>query len=211
MKKAREKRRQLLLKHDFSFLDQGYLSLAGVDEAGRGPWAGPVVASAVIVRDFSFKAHVDDSKAMTAEAREEAFSEIFEKCIVGTAIIEHAAVDEMNIFRASMMAMKMAVEKLSQAPDCILVDGPKRPDIAMKCIPIVEGDSASFSIACASVVAKVTRDRIMREYHEKYPEYGFQKHKGYGTEEHWNALQKFGPCPIHRRSFGPVRMVSGLN
>jgi len=201
----------MLLQHDRSFLDQGFSSLAGVDEAGRGPLAGPVVASAVIVRDFSFSTEIDDSKSMTAGARAAAYEEILQKAIVGIGVAEAEAIDRINIYQASLRAMEEAVMKLRQAPDCILVDGPKTPNLPFKQVGIVDGDALSFSIACASVVAKVTRDRIMEYYDDLYPEYGFKDHKGYGTKAHLEALKKYGPCRIHRKSFEPVRLALQQN
>ena len=176
-----------------------------MDEAGRGPLAGPVVASAVIVRDFSFSSAVDDSKKMSAKARNIAYDEILTKCVVGIAIVDHDAIDRINIFQATLKAMEEAVMKLKQVPDGVLIDGPKGPRLPFKQFPIVDGDAKSFSIACASVVAKVTRDRMMEHYDTLYPQYGFAKHKGYGTAEHIEALKKYGPCEIHRKAFEPVR------
>ena len=208
MKKSAKREASLrLLQHDRNFLTQGFQSLAGVDEAGRGPLAGPVVASAVIVRDFSFSCRVDDSKKMSATAREAAFEEILGKCFVGIGVVESEVIDKINIYQASLRAMEEAVMKLKRAPDCILIDGPKTPKLPFKQFPIVDGDALSFSIACASVAAKVIRDRMMNYYDVLYPEYGFKKHKGYGTADHLEALRKNGPCKIHRRSFGPVRKL----
>lgn len=213
MKKSVEflskERHQRLLQHDQRFLDQGYASLAGVDEAGRGPLAGPVVASAVIVRDFSFAQGtlINDSKKMSAGAREDACRQIFEKCDVATAVIGHEVIDRINILQASLLAMGKAIRGLSKKPDCILVDGPKIPLTEVKPIPIVNGDALSFSIACASIVAKVTRDRLMQDYDKTYPQYGFGKHKGYGTRDHIEAIRKNGPCKIHRRSFEPIKSM----
>lgn len=196
-----------LLQHDQIFISQGFLSLAGVDEAGRGPLAGPVVASAVIVRDFSFVSVLDDSKKMTARARETCFEEILEKGIVGIGVVEEDEIDKLNIFQATMKAMEEAVLKLKETPQLVLVDGPKVPNLSLKQLAIVNGDALSFSIACASVVAKVTRDRMMEYYDEIYPEYGFGVHKGYGTVKHIAALKRYGPCRIHRKSFEPVRSL----
>lgn len=197
---------QALLKHDQRYRDEGFISLAGVDEAGRGPLAGPVVASAVIVRDFSFTARIDDSKKMTAKQREAAFEEIKEKCWVGTAVVGPEVIDRLNILEATMLAMTRAVEALGKKPDCVLIDGNKAPHLGIRKVTVVDGDALSFSIACASVVAKVTRDRLMHEADEKYPLYGFAKHKGYGTKFHIERLREHGPCEIHRRSFEPVRL-----
>jgi ribonuclease HII len=168
--------------------------------------AGPVVAGAVIVRDFSFSMRVDDSKTLSAVARAAAYEEILEKCVVGIGIIDRDVIDEVNIHEASLRAMEAAVMKLREAPDCVLVDGAKTPKLPFTQFAIVDGDSLSFSIACASIIAKVTRDRIMDYYDAFYPRYGFKSHKGYGTEEHMDALRKHGPCEIHRRSFEPVKL-----
>lgn len=210
MKKSVPKSTPHLLQHDQDFLDQGFKSLAGVDEAGRGPLAGPVVASAVIVRDFSFSSSINDSKKMSAKARETAYEEILEKGVVGISVVDSPLIDKINIFEATMRAMEEAVTKLGEIPGCVLVDGPKAPRLPFKQFPIVDGDAISFSIACASVIAKVTRDRIMEHYDKEYPEYGFGKHKGYGTTEHMAALKKYGPCKIHRRSFEPVKSLCKL-
>lgn len=178
-----------------------------MDEAGRGPLAGPVVASAVIVRDFSFRCAVDDSKMMSAEAREAAYEEIHEKCEVAFAVVEHDVIDEINILRASLKAMSEAILKLPTRPDFVLVDGPHVPEAPMKRQAVIDGDALSFSIACASIVAKVTRDRIMEEADRAFPQYGFRRHKGYGTPEHLEALKAHGPCDIHRKTFEPVRIL----
>ena len=174
--------------------------------------AGPVVASAVIVRDFSFLSVVDDSKKMTPKTREAAYEEILAKCIVGIAVVDHDIIDRINIYEATMRAMEEAVMKLKEAPDGVLIDGPRAPRLPFKQFTIIDGDAKSFTIACASVVAKVTRDRMMEHYDALYPEYGFSRHKGYGTEEHFEALRKYGPCEIHRKSFQPVKaMVHSLD
>ncbi len=211
MRKKSGKKLSQLLEHDLRFLDQGFKSLAGVDEAGRGPWAGPVVASAVIVRDFSFLSGIDDSKKMTAVSREEAYQEILTKCDVGVGIVDAESIDRWNILQATFRAMEEAVSKLSVMPDCILIDGNKVPKVAVKQIPIVGGDGVSLAIACASIVAKVTRDRMMDTYHGLYPVYGFAKHKGYGTPEHSEAIKVHGPCEIHRKSFAPIKKLITIN
>ena len=144
---------------------------------------------------------------MTARSRADAYDEILEKCVVGIGIVDSPIIDQVNIYQATLRAMEESVMKLSQIPDCILVDGPKAPRLPFKQFPIVNGDEKSFSIACASVVAKVTRDRIMEYYDDLYPEYGFGQHKGYGTKAHLEALKKNGPCRIHRKSFGPVKSL----
>ncbi len=213
MKKNAEKLKsapvlQPLLQHDLDLINQGYKSLTGVDEAGRGPLAGPVVASAVIVRDFSFSCTVNDSKKMSEKARERAYEEILAKCVVGIGIIDCQMIDKIDIFQATLRAMEEAVMKLGETPDLILIDGPKTPRLPFNQRPIVDGDAISFSIACASVVAKVTRDRMMKYYAEEFPQYGFEKHKGYGTADHMAAIRKNGPCKIHRRSFEPIKSMT---
>ena len=179
-----------------------------MDEAGRGPLAGPGVASAVIVRDFSFLSRVDDSKKMSAAARREAYQEILEKCSIGIGIVEPDKIDTLNIFQATMQAMRDAIGKLKEKPDCVLIAGPYGPaELSIRKFPIVDCEALSFSIACASVVAKVTRDRMMEYYDDLFPRYGFRKHKGYGTKEHLAALKVHGPCEIHRKSFEPVKSL----
>lgn len=205
MKPDVEEKTSPSLLYDRSFIDQGFKALTGVDEAGRGPLAGPVVAAAVIVRDFSFSARVGDSKKLSEKAREEAYEEILAKAVVGISVIDRDVIDRVNIFQATMQAMQEAVTKLGQTPDCILIDGPSVPKLPFKMVPVVDGDRLSFSIGCASIIAKVTRDRIMKYYDAMFPEYGFANHKGYGTEEHMAALRKHGPCRLHRQSFEPVR------
>ena len=211
MKRTGKRKLNRLLLFDQDFLSQGFTSLAGVDEAGRGPWAGPVVASAVIVRDFSFRHPVDDSKKMTPLARERAYGEILEKCVVGIGIVEAPEIDRINILQATYRAMTEALEALGLEPDCVLVDGPGAPKTRYQQFPVVDGDARSFSIACASVAAKVTRDRIMEYYDGIYPRYGFARHKGYGTAAHAAALAKHGPCRIHRKSFEPIRNGNAVN
>ena len=194
-----------MLLHEKNLNSSGYSSIAGIDEAGRGPLAGPVVAGAVIIKNIKFKARIDDSKKLTAKRREVAYCEILEKAIVGIGIIDEKTIDKINIYQATKKAMQMAISRLEIPPDYCLVDGNMK--IATKCPLkcIVGGDSKSLSIAAASIVAKVTRDKIMVEYDKLYPQYGFAKHKGYGTREHMAAIRSHGASPIHRNSFRPVR------
>lgn len=200
-------RARRLTEHDEAYRARGYDSLAGVDEAGRGPWAGPVVASAVIVREFLFTARIDDSKKMTPAAREAAYGEILAKCWVGVGEASVEEIDRINILEATHEAMRRAVSALGRTPDALLVDGNRTPWAEMPRFAIVDGDAKSLAIACASIVAKVTRDRQMVELDRLYPAYGFARHKGYGTREHQAALEAHGPSPVHRRSFGPVRRL----
>jgi ribonuclease HII len=172
-----------------------------VDEAGRGPLAGPVVAGAVILKSLRFSSTVDDSKKLSAKKRQTAYREILKKAAVGVGIVGEKEIDRINIYRATLRAMELAVSNLTIPPDYIIVDGNMKLAAVCPVECIVGGDGKSLSIAAASIVAKVTRDRLMLEYHKKYPQYGFARHKGYGTAGHKAAIRKNGPCPIHRKSF----------
>jgi ribonuclease HII len=184
-------------------LAEGYINVAGIDEAGRGPLAGPVAASAVIVKDVSFEARIDDSKKLSAKRRERAFLEIIEKCDVGIGIANVEEIDTLNILNATLLAMKRAIAELKSFPDFLLIDGRMKIPGGINQLSLVSGESQSLSIACASIVAKVYRDRIMLDEDRKYPEYGFGKHKGYGTSEHLDNIRRFGLSEIHRKTFGP--------
>ncbi len=182
--------------------------VAGVDEAGRGPLAGPVVAACVVLpRDFLVPG-VNDSKKLTPKKRETLFDQILENAReVGIGIVDERTIDRVNILNASLRAMWEAVNKLKNPPQFILVDGNQRiPHLGLPQMPVVKGDSHSLSIAAASIIAKVTRDRIMLKYDRKYPEFCFAQHKGYATKTHVEALRKFGPCDIHRKSFKIVTL-----
>lgn len=177
-------------------------AVCGIDEAGRGPLAGPVVAGAVILPKDCEILYLNDSKKLSEKKREELYGEILEKAVaVGVGMASPARIDEINILQATYEAMREAVSKLSVEPAVFLNDAVKIPGIRTKQVPIVKGDARSLSIAAASVVAKVTRDRLMREYDKLMPEYGFAGHKGYGSQEHIAAIQKYGPSPIHRKTF----------
>ena len=178
--------------------------IAGVDEAGRGPLAGPVVAAAVILDRKRIPKGLNDSKQMTPEAREEAFVKIMQCAVVGVGEASVDEIDLVNIRQATHLAMARAVRSLSLAAQFALVDGNDAPALPCRCDTLVDGDARSVSIAAASIVAKVTRDRIMRSLHEEFPNYGWFNNKGYSTEEHLLALNRFGPCVHHRRSFAPV-------
>lgn len=178
--------------------------IAGVDEAGRGPLAGPVVAAAVILDRKSIPRGLNDSKQMTPEAREDAFVKIMQCAVVGVGDASVDEIDLVNIRQATHLAMARAVRALSVAAQFALVDGNDAPALPCRCDTLVDGDARSVSIAAASIVAKVTRDRIMRTLHEQFPNYGWFTNKGYSTEEHLLALNRFGPCVHHRRSFAPV-------
>jgi ribonuclease HII len=183
----------------------GFSAIAGVDEAGRGPLAGPVVAGAVILPPVVSLRGVRDSKKMTEKARGRAFSDIARKALaVGIGVVSHQDIDKKNILVASLEAMKRAVLALEPSPDFLLVDGIQRIALPTPQLSLKKGDQLSLSISAASVMAKVYRDRIMRAYDEQYPDYGFAQNKGYGTARHVVAIKRFGPCPVHRRTFKGV-------
>jgi ribonuclease HII len=188
---------------------QGHQIIAGIDEAGRGPLAGPVVAAACIIPAGILLPGVNDSKQLTAEEREELFQVIVEdtRICYGVGIIDSQTIDKINIFQATISAMLAAILQLPLVPHLLLVDGLKLPHPSIPAQKIIDGDAKSQSIAAASIIAKVTRDRLMREYHLQWPLYGFNQHKGYATEMHLTALQTHGICPIHRHSFEPVRAL----
>ena len=182
-----------------------YQSVAGVDEAGRGPLAGPVVAAAVLLAPDSKFNGLDDSKKLSPKIREKFFMIIKEQALsYGIGIVDVEKIEKINILQASLLAMKHAVENLSLKPDLLLIDGNQAIDTDIKQWTIVKGDSLSQSIAAASVLAKVTRDKLMEQYHEQFPRYAFNKHKGYGTRLHRDLIKKYGLCPIHRRTFKGV-------
>lgn len=183
----------------------GYRRIAGLDEAGRGPLAGPVVAAAVILPGRCRLAGLDDSKQLSPSEREELYGLIRQRAVaVGIGSASHEEIDRLNILEATRLAMQRAVASISPSPDCLLIDAVTLPASGLPARSIIKGDTLSVSIAAASIVAKVTRDRLMFEYHRLYPEYNFESHKGYGTEEHMQQLMTYGPCPIHRRTFAPV-------
>ncbi len=177
-------------------------AVAGIDEAGRGPLAGPVVAAAVILPKDIFLPFLNDSKKVTEKRRDVLFDQIKQEALAyGIGIASNALIDDINILQATYEAMREAISKLSKTPDILLVDAVHIPDINIKQVGIVKGDAKSVNIAAASILAKVTRDRLMLEYDKIYPEYGFSSNKGYGTAKHIEALKECGACDIHRRSF----------
>jgi ribonuclease HII len=193
----------------------GYSHIAGVDEAGRGPLAGPVVAAAVILpRDYR-NGEIKDSKQLTPRKREKLYGTIKEEAVaVGLGVVEPAVIDAVNIFQATLLAMREAALDLSLPPDYLLIDGRNGISLALPQKPIVKGDALSISIASASIIAKVSRDKIMELYHRQFPHYNFAKNKGYGTEEHREAIRRYGLCRIHRRTFrikedGPCPLRTG--
>lgn len=204
-------RTRRLLSHEKRLNRLGYTLIAGIDEAGRGPLAGPVVAGAVILKECDFKERIDDSKKLSANMRERAYREILAKCIVGIGVVNEKVIDEINIYQATIKAMSEALANLSIQPDFVIVDGRVRIPTRCPVKCIIKGDSRSLSIAAASIVAKVTRDRIMTEYDKIFPQYGFAKHKGYPTSMHKKALHDSGVCPIHRMTFSPVRAIRRID
>ena len=176
--------------------------ICGVDEAGRGPLAGPVCAAAVILPEHLQIPGLTDSKKLTDKKRRELFPIIQEQAIAyGIGLASESEIDEINILQATFLAMRRALDQLSVRPEIALIDGNRETDFGLPVKTVVKGDSLSANIAAASILAKVTRDNLMVELAEKYPEYGFEIHKGYGTKAHYEALGTYGPCPIHRRSF----------
>ncbi|MFB3884671.1 MAG: ribonuclease HII [Thermodesulfobacteriota bacterium] len=188
------------------YYGQGYQRIAGVDEVGRGPLAGPVVAAAVVLPKDGIEEELFDSKMISSAKREELYRVILSKGLgVGIGTVGQDEIDLLNIFQATLKAMALAVENLPFLPDFLLIDGLQGPTLPIPQKPIRKGDRLSNSIAAASIVAKVTRDRMMMECHQKYPQYNFAKHKGYGTKEHRMAIEKFGVCELHRKSFRGVK------
>ena len=184
--------------------------ICGVDEAGRGPLAGPVAAGAVILPKDCTILYLNDSKKLSEKRREELFLEIREKAVsYSVGIVGPERIDEINILQATYEAMRQAVSGLGVVPDLLLNDAVTIPELAIPQVPIIKGDAKSVSIAAASILAKVTRDHLMEEYDRQFPQYGFAKHKGYGTAAHVAVIREFGPCPIHRRSF--LKNILGEN
>ena len=190
------------LEYEQQAMEKGYKSICGVDEAGRGPLAGPVCAAAVILPHGTVIEGVNDSKKLSEKKREALFEVIKETAIsYSIAYADVAEIEALNILNATMLAMKRAVEGLDVPADYAMIDGNRLPDLIIDSECIVKGDAKSMSIACASILAKVSRDRLLYRYAEEYPQYGFDKHKGYGTKVHVEALKAYGPCPYHRPSF----------
>jgi len=187
------------------FIEDNYKGIiAGVDEAGRGPWAGPVVAGAVILDRDNVPEGIDDSKKLKEQKREELFEQIMNVAMVGVGIVSVEEIDQMNILQATMLAMQKAVDNLPVKPNIALIDGNKTPNLSCDAHAIIKGDSKSLSIAAGAIIAKVTRDRIMKELATKFPDYAWEKNSGYGTKLHQEALAKYGVTSHHRKSFKPV-------
>lgn len=188
---------------------RGLRHVCGVDEAGRGPWAGPVVAAAVMFDHAApIPPGINDSKKLTHTQRESLFAHIHQRAVVGVGVAQVEEIDRLNIWGATALAMRRAVLAMPQWPELALVDGKLTPPhLLCEARPIVKGDAVSYSIAAASIIAKVTRDRLMRELAASYPAYGFETHAGYGTPQHQRALAEHGPCPAHRHSFAPIKTL----
>lgn len=186
---------------------KGHKIIAGIDEAGRGPLAGPVVAAVCVIPSHVYIPKVDDSKKLAPKLRRQLFYQITSdsRIAYSLGIISSTDIDRINIYQATIQAMLMAISQLNPQPDCLLVDGMRLSHPHIPCERIVKGDALSQSIAAASIIAKETRDDIMRQYHERWPHYGFDRHKGYATAQHLEALERHGPCEIHRFSFEPIK------
>ncbi len=198
---AEKNRIEKLKEYEYRYWDK-YPHICGIDEVGRGPLAGPVVAAAVILPKDCSILYINDSKKLSAAKREELYEIIMNEAVaVGIGMVSPARIDEINILQATYEAMRDAISQLSTAPDLLLNDAVTIPEVNLPQVPIIKGDAKSISIGAASIIAKVTRDRLMEEYDEILPGYGFAQNKGYGTGEHIDALKKMGPSPIHRNSF----------
>jgi len=197
-------------QHELQIINAGSKLVAGIDEAGRGPLAGPVTAAAVILPIDIVIPKLDDSKKLTSKTREKLFDELTNHPEIHYSIahIEAFEIDQINILEATRLAMRNTANQLKPTPSHCLIDGLPVPDFPISSTAIVKGDQKSISIAAASIIAKVTRDRIMVELAQKWPAYGFDKHKGYGTKQHLEAIKTHGPCPAHRKTFKPISQVS---
>ncbi len=199
---AEQKRLDTITLYEKKYCNKGIEYIGGIDEVGRGPYAGPVVAACVILQKGSRIEGINDSKKLSLKKREELFDIITEKALsIGIGMADNQEIDRLNILQATYKAMERALENMTLKPQQLLVDAVTIPNIDIPQEAIIKGDAKSISIGAASIIAKVTRDRIMTKYAEKYPEYGFEKNVGYGTREHEEAIIKHGLCPIHRRSF----------
>lgn len=194
------KRLEVMRQFEEEYKESPYI--CGIDEVGRGPLCGPVVASAVILPKDAKILYINDSKQLSQKKREALFPEIMQKAVaVGTGIVSPQEIDELNILQATYKAMRMAISSLPVKPTLLLNDAVTIPEVDIPQVKIIKGDAKSMSIAAASIIAKVTRDRMMVEYDKVFPQYGLAKNKGYGSKEHIEALRKYGPCPIHRKTF----------
>lgn len=191
--------------HDAALRQKGYKTVAGIDEAGRGPIAGPVVAASVVLDDDIRIRGLRDSKKVPEPERESLFWDVL--CAardIGVGVVEHDEIDKLNILRSTKLAMQRAIEDMEVVPDMLVIDAVALPSVPIRQISPFKAESKSASVAAASIIAKYVRDRIMLRYHDMYPEYNFNKHKGYGTQEHLSLIRLHGPCPIHRKSYAGV-------
>ena len=201
---------ETLYEYERNLSNQGYSLIAGIDEAGRGPLAGPVTIGCVILPLGCILPNLNDSKKLTVKQREELYWQIKNKAVASSIeVIDVDIIDRMNIYQATRFGMYSICERMKPQPEAVLVDAVPLPELTVPSKSIIGGDALSASIAAASIIAKVERDRIMDELDKEYPHYGFSQHKGYATVEHLNAIKKYGPCPIHRRTFEPVRSWRG--
>jgi ribonuclease HII len=207
--KREEKRLNKLWQIENALKEKGFSLIAGIDESGRGPLAGPVVAAAAILPYGIMIEGIDDSKKLDIKEREKLFQILVNnpEVIYGVSIVDSKIIDQINILQASLLAMKQAIQKLSLKPDYLIFDGNQYPITPTPCHAIIDGDALSMSIAAASIIAKGVRDRLMNEYHEKWPHFNFNSNKGYGTADHREAILKHGICEIHRKSFEPVKSL----
>ncbi len=203
------KRLEVMMACERNARERGFRAIAGLDEVGRGPLAGPVVAAACILPEGALIEGIDDSKKLLPSDRSLIYQKILSDPHIeyGIGIIDAKEIDRINILQASLLAMTIAISRLQQQPDFLLIDGNKRPPTPIPGEAIVKGDSLSQSIAAAAIIAKEMRDQLMQAYHEQWPQYQFASHKGYATEEHLLAIQEYGPCPIHRMSFEPLKSL----
>jgi ribonuclease HII len=194
-----------IFQHDESLRKKGFARIAGIDEVGRGTLAGPVVSAAVILKEGIRIEGLRDSKKVPAKERETLFHKIQSSSTdIGIGIVDHDEIDKLNILRATKLSMQRAIENLHTPPDLLIIDALSLPSVPIRQLSPVKGESVSASVAAASIIAKCVRDKIMLDYHQKYPEYNFKKHKGYSTQEHLDMLKLYGPCAIHRKSFRRV-------
>lgn len=211
-------RLKAMYRYEQDEFSSGRRLVCGIDEAGRGPLAGPVAAAAVILpqlkkdSDYEELEGLNDSKKLSSKKRERFYNLLLEhpNVHIGIGLVSEQIIDKINILRATQQCMRRALSNLDIKPDCLLIDGMFLPNVKIQQKKIIDGDCLSLSIAAASIVAKVTRDNIMCQYHQKYPQYGFDRHKGYGTKEHMKRIKEYGPCKIHRRSFYPISLLEEI-
>jgi len=187
-------------------IEKGFSHIAGIDEAGRGPLAGPVVSAAVLLPLSFHNPDIIDSKKLSPKKRSYLYEKLYDQAVsIGIGIVDNIEIERINILNASLLSMAISVKNLNPQPDFLLIDGKFKIPIDLPQEPVIRGDALSISIAAASIIAKVTRDRLMERYHQDYPQFGFSRHKGYPTRAHKEAIEKFGCCPIHRRTFRGVK------